>query len=145
MTAIDQHRQLISAGRPRSISPSMAARMVRPVKSTSSTSTTFRVRYFEWHEVVRRSADPCATRGRPGTGLISSSPIDLGAFNVMDAAHESMRQVDAARSDADEGEILNAFIPFQDFVGNAGHGAGNIARVHHDALRRLPGCRFRGR
>jgi len=40
MAAVNEHGQLNFWGRPKSLSASMAARVVRPLNSTSSTSTT---------------------------------------------------------------------------------------------------------
>jgi len=42
MTAVDQHHELNRTRRPKSMSASSAARIVRPVYSTSSTSRIFR-------------------------------------------------------------------------------------------------------
>src|SRR5574340_751181 len=50
----------------------------------------------------------------------------------MDTTHQPVGQVHAARSDSDQGEVLGALVALQNFMGDAGQGARNIAGVHHD-------------
>jgi hypothetical protein len=51
--------------------------------------------------------------------------------------------VNAAGTDADQGKVIDAFVSFDDFVGDAGEGAGNSIRIH-DNWHVTPLCSLTG-
>ena len=67
---------------------------------------------------------------------------DLGPLDVMNAADKAMGQVHAPGPDAHQRQILNAFVALQDLMGDAGHGAGDVAGVHHDPFLSFVGGGF---
>ena len=54
------------------------------------------------------------------------------AGDFLQAAREASGDVHAARTHADQREVINAFITLDNFVCDAGEGAGDAVRVHDD-------------
>jgi hypothetical protein len=111
MTAIDERHQLNRLGRPKSISASSAARIVRPVNSTSSTSRMTRSS-IENGISVRR-----ITGCGPTAWIIRVVAVErdvecpdrhLELRQVLEVTCDARRQRHAARANADERQIFDA-------------------------------------
>ena len=57
---------------------------------------------------------------------------DVVAGDLAQAARQAAREVHAARTHADQGEVFHASVAFDDFVGDAGEGAADPVRIHDD-------------
>ena len=71
------------------------------------------------HQVVTVQRDV----PRPGRHVV--------AGDFLEASRQATRDVDAARAHADERQLVNTLVAFDDFVGDAGQGAADAVRIHY--------------
>jgi hypothetical protein len=141
MAAVDHHGELDALGRPKSISASSAERMVRPVKSTSSTSR------------MRRSSIENRDVGEPDERLrpdrvphqvvaverdVEDADRHVGAGDLVDGGGQAPGQRHAAGADADEGQLLDAAVALDDLVGDAGQRPRHADGVDHQRHAKPP-------
>ena len=135
VAAVDQHGELHApAGRPTSVSASSAARMVRPEKSTSSTSTTVLPSMPPGGISVGISVRAGLSRRSSRYIVTSSDPT--GTVDALDRGHplgDALGERDAARRDPEQHEVVGAAVALEDLVGDAGEGPGDVTGVEDGA------------
>jgi hypothetical protein len=112
----------------------MAARIVRPVNSTSSTRTT--VRPVMSKPILRLvhlrglglHPDVVAVEGD-----VERPNRHRDAFDALDLGGEPVREVIASVRDAHEHHAVRAFVTLDDLVGDAGEGAADVVGVEQRA------------
>ena len=128
MAAVDEHRQADRRGRPNSRSASIAARTVRPVYRTSSTSTTVASSISNGTSVpftCGRVAEPRVVAVELD---VERADGDVRALVLRDRLGEAARERDAAALDADEHEPGRAGLLLDDLVGDADHRPADLVR-----------------
>ena len=120
----------MQAGRPNELIASIAARQVRPVKSTSSTMMTVR---------CSSGSGSCEalTTGSPARVPTSSRCIETSItpvatphfFNRLDVGRNPSRQFDAARRNPDQDERRQIAIALDDFVRDPAQRAAHRFRI----------------
>ena len=124
VAAVDQDGQLDDrAGRPRSISASSAARMVRPVKSTSSTRTTVLSLIENGMSVPRITGAPAHVEVVAVERDVERAHRTARCRRWRRSWRQPLGEGHPARADADEGQVLGAAVALEDLVGDAGEGA----------------------
>ena len=122
-------------GRPKSISASSAARVVRPGVEHVVDEQNLLV--VDGKRDLRAADDRLRPDGVAHQVVAIERDVERAgrhvvAGDLLQAAREAPRDVDAARTDADQREVIDAFVAFDDFVGDAGEGAADAVRVHDD-------------
>ena len=125
----------MARGRPKSMSASSAARVVRPVNSTSSTRTMVRSS-IENGISVRRTIgcgpDGLAHQVVAVEGDVEGADRHVVAGDVLERGGDAPGQRHAARAHADDGQLLDAAVALDDLVGDAHQRARDAIGVHHD-------------
>jgi hypothetical protein len=70
---------------------------------------------------------------------VESAGRQVVAGDLAQRAGDALGDRHAAAADADQGEVFDALVALDDFVGDAGEGAADAVRVHDDRHQRTTG------